>query len=283
MSNSSLVNYTKLSPFRQERFHVIDTITIHHCAGDVSVEALGDIFSNPDRYASSNYGIGSDGRIAMFVPEEYHAWTSGNSDNDDRAITIEVANNSGAPDWTISEAAYKSLIDLLVDICKRNNIPKLRWKNDPNLIGKVDQQNMTVHMWFQATACPGPYLFSKMGQIAADVNLRLEGPMYRVQVGAFKVKSNADAYLKKVQAAGFKDAYITTTGNDASVIVDPKDISVGSKVKIVKDAKDYSGTQLADSMFDITFEVSEISGDRVVITKDGVVMAAMCKTDLFSV
>lgn len=36
------------------------------------------------------------------------------------------------------------------------------------------------------------------------------GTIYRIQVGSFRVKANADAYLKKVQAAGFPDAYITT-------------------------------------------------------------------------
>ena len=32
--------------------------------------------------------------------------------------------------------------------------------------------------------------------------------LYRVQVGAYSVKANADAMLKRVKAAGFKDAFI---------------------------------------------------------------------------
>jgi len=34
--------------------------------------------------------------------------------------------------------------------------------------------------------------------------------LYRVQVGAYSVKVNAEAMLAKVKAAGFKDAFIKT-------------------------------------------------------------------------
>lgn len=56
------------------------------------------------------------------------------------------------------------------DICKRNGIKALLWKGDKSLIGKVEQQNMTVHRWFKNKACPGEYLYSRHGQIAAEVN-----------------------------------------------------------------------------------------------------------------
>lgn len=85
-----------------------------------------------------------------------------------------MANTVAKDPWPVSDAAYKSLIDLLVDICQRNGIPRLLWKGDKSLIGKVDQQNMTVHRWFAAKACPGDWLYSRHGQIAAEVNKRLE-------------------------------------------------------------------------------------------------------------
>ena len=87
---------------------------------------------------------------------------------------IEVANTVAKDPWPVSDAAYKSLIDLLVDICQRNGIPRLLWKGDKNLVGQVDRQNMTVHRWFAAKACPGDWLYSRHGQIAAEVNKRLE-------------------------------------------------------------------------------------------------------------
>ena len=176
MSNSPLVDYTLLSPNHSgKRKHVIDTISIHCVAGNATVEALGKLFANPDRNASSQYGIGSDGRIGQYVDEENRSWCTSSSSNDNRAITIEVANTVADEPWPVSDAAYKSLINLLVDICQRNGIKKLLWKADKSLIGQVDQQNMTVHRWFANKACPGEWLYSRHGQIAAEVNSRLEG------------------------------------------------------------------------------------------------------------
>lgn len=175
MSNSPLVCYTQLSPNCSERNdHAIDTITIHCMAGNLTVESCGALFARPATQASSNYGIGSDGRIALYVPESKRSWATSSKSNDCRAITIEVANNGGAPDWPVSDRAYNALIDLLVDICKRNKIDRLRWKADKNLVGKVSEQNMTVHRWFANKACPGNYLYNRHGEIADAVNARLE-------------------------------------------------------------------------------------------------------------
>ena len=176
MSNSPLVTYTKRSPNHSgRRNHVIDTVSIHCMAGNASVETCGALFADPSRKASSNYGIGSDGRIALYVDEANRSWRTSSASNDHRAITIEVANNGGAPDWPVSDKAYAALLDLLTDICRRNGIKKLLWKGDKSLIGQVDKQNMTVHRWFAAKACPGDYLYNRHGEIAAEVNRRLEG------------------------------------------------------------------------------------------------------------
>lgn len=177
MSNSPLVVYTKLSPCKSHpRNHEIDTITIHCMAGNMTVESCGALFQKKSRETSSNYGIGSDGRIALYVNEEDRSWCTSSRSNDNRAITIEVANDGGAnTGWHVSDKAMASLINLLVDICQRNNIKELKWKADKNLIGQVDKQNMTVHRWFAAKACPGDYLYGAHSQIAAEVNKRLSG------------------------------------------------------------------------------------------------------------
>lgn len=216
MSNSSLVNYTKLSPNHSgARRHKIDTITIHHMAGNMSVETCGNLFADPARQASSNYSVGSDGRVGLYVEEENRAWTSGNAENDHRAVTIEVANDSGPPDWHVSDKALAKLIELCVDICKRNGIGKLNFTGDKT-------GNLTMHKYFQPTACPGPYLESKFPYIAQQVNKALgeENPpdgcaatpfdkggddkLYRVQVGAFRSYENALAMLERIKAAGFE-------------------------------------------------------------------------------
>lgn len=209
MSNSPLVTYTKLSPNHSgRRNHVIDTVSIHCMAGNASVETCGALFADPARKASSNYGIGSDGRIALYVDEANRSWCTSNASNDHRAITIEVANNGGAPDWPVSDKAYSALLNLLTDICRRNGIKKLLWRGDKSLIGQVDKQNMTVHRWFAAKACPGDYLYNRHGEIAAEVNRRLEGeeePMDIVKLisemtneQAYQIMQKAELHAKTI-------------------------------------------------------------------------------------
>lgn len=176
MSESPLVCYTRWSPNHSgKRNHVIDTVAIHCVAGNATVEALGATFANPSRKASSQYGIGTDGRIAQFVSEANRSWCTSSAAVDHRAITIEVSNNGGAPDWPVSLAAYKSLIKLLVDICQRNNIKKLVWSN--NKSDRVNHRNgcnMEVHRDHAAKSCPGDYLYNRHAAIAAEVNRRLD-------------------------------------------------------------------------------------------------------------
>lgn len=141
-------------------------ITPHHVAGVLTAEQIGNIFQNPKRVASSNYGIGNDGTIACYVGEENRAYTSSSRSNDEQAITIEVSNCERGGQWRISDAAWKSLVALCVDICKRYNF-KLEYDGTPN-------GSLTKHKMFAATACPGPYLESKFEELARVVNAQLE-------------------------------------------------------------------------------------------------------------
>ena len=183
MSNSSLISYTKISPNRTSpRKQPIRKITIHHMAGNLTVEQCGAVFAPTSRKASSNYGIGSDGRIGMYVEEKDRAWTSSSAENDNQAVTIEVANDTLAPNWTVSKKAMESLIDLCVDICKRNGIQRLNFTGDKT-------GNLTMHCYFKSTLCPGPYLKRKFPDIASEVNRRLgasdaAGQSFTVQITA---------------------------------------------------------------------------------------------------
>lgn len=172
MAFSKLICASRISPFRNTpRNHKIDTITIHCTAGQMSVDGMLGWFQVSN--SSCNYGIANDGRIVGIVDENDRSWCSSSPSNDNRAITIECASDTYEP-CKINDCVYKSLIKLLVDICKRNNIKKLLWKNDKSLIGQVDKQNMTVHRWFEPEkGCPGEYIFARLGQIANEVNAQL--------------------------------------------------------------------------------------------------------------
>ena len=242
MSNSPLISYTKISPNRTSpRNHKIDTITIHCVVGQVSVESLGNIFAPASRRASSNYGIGYDGRIAMYVEEKDRSWCSGGKDkngkeikvngisggdNDHRAITIEVASDTTHP-YAVTDKAFSALINLVTDICKRNDIKQLLWEGDKNLVGNINRQNMTVHRWFANKSCPGDYLYNLHGEIAKRVNKRLgtanantsaTQTLYRVQVGAFSNINNAKNFENQVKSKGFT-TFLTKINNTYKVQV----------------------------------------------------------------
>jgi N-acetyl-anhydromuramyl-L-alanine amidase AmpD len=163
------------------------------------VESLGEVFAPTSRKASSNYGIGKDGRIGMYVEEKDRSWCSSNSANDHRAITIEVASDTKPP-YRVNDAAYKALINLLVDICKRNDIKELKWKADKSLIGQVDKQNMTVHRWFANKSCPGDYLYNLHGEIAKEVNELLADNKASSQVKVEVLKLRKGSKGKNVEA-----------------------------------------------------------------------------------
>lgn len=179
MSNSSLVSYTKLSPNHSgQRTHAIDRITPHCVVGQCSVETLGNIFLPTSKEASCNYGIGTDGRVLLCVEEKNRSWCSSSNENDQRAVTIECASDDSAP-YAFKDVVYRKLIDLCVDICKRNGKKKLLWLGDKaktlNYSPKSDEMVLTVHRWFANKSCPGDWMYARMGDLASKVTAQLGG------------------------------------------------------------------------------------------------------------
>ena len=214
MSYSPLATYVNLTNnCNKPRNHVIDTLTPHIVVGQVSAQWIADYFMNPAREASCNYGIGKDGDISCGVEEENRSWCTSSRENDNRAITVEIACDKEDP-WKVNDAAVESLINLFVDICKRHGKNKVVWKNDKDFMlsynPKPNEMRMTVHRWFAATGCPGTYLLAKLDYVAEEINKRLspvEKKIYRVQTGAFGNYNYAVTFLKSVQVY-FPDAYM---------------------------------------------------------------------------
>ena len=187
-TNSSLATVRMISPNRTpNRNHAIDTITIHCFVGQVTAKRGCEVFQPSSRKASCNYVVGYDGSIGLCVEEKDRSWCSGGTDkkgnpirvngisgssNDYQAVTIEVASDTKHP-YAITDKAMAALIELCADICRRNGIKQLLWKGDKTLVGRVAQQNLTVHRWFANKACPGDYIYERLGDIAAKVNAKL--------------------------------------------------------------------------------------------------------------
>lgn len=203
-TNSPLSTYRKISPNKTSpRNHTIDTLTIHCFVGQVTAERGCEIFQNKSRQASCNYVVGHDGSIGICVEEKDRSWCSSNKANDHRAITFEVASDTKHP-YTVTDKALNALIDLIVDVCKRNGKKKVLWFGDKSKTlaynPKPDEMVMTVHRWFASKACPGDYLYRKHECIADQVNKRLFGSQEEktmIMGKSIATKEQMKAYIKK--------------------------------------------------------------------------------------
>lgn len=225
MSNSSLVDCKMLSPNHSgKRTHSIDRITPHCVVGQLSAEGIGRCFDNKSREASCNYGIGNDGRVILVVDEANRSWCSSNRDNDQRAVTIECASDKSAP-YTFNNAVYAKLVELCVDICKRNGKTKLLWLGDKDKTlaynPAANEMVLTVHRWFANKSCPGDWMYQRMGDLASQVNAKLNPAVnmddekviiYRVQTGAFSKKNNARTLVDMLKEKGYETYAVKNNG-----------------------------------------------------------------------
>jgi LysM repeat protein len=296
MSNSPLVDYTRISPNKNSpRNHKIDTITIHCVVGQCTVETLGNIFAPTSRQASSNYGVGTDGKIGMYVDEKDRSWCSSNAANDNRAVTIEVASDTKHP-YAVNDRAFAALLDLVTDICKRNGIKKLVWSTKKaDRVNHKNGCNMTVHRDYANKSCPGDYLYNRHGEIAAEVNRRLGVADTAPDAGAaqgvtvYTVKKGDT--LSQI-AAKYGTTYQAIAAYNG--IKNPNAIRVGQKIKIpastapaalkkgdrvkVLNAVTYDGKPFR-TYYD-TYDVIQVSGARVVIGVGATVTAAVNAANL---
>lgn len=296
MSNSQLVDYTRISPNKNSpRNHKIDTITIHCVVGQCTVETLGNIFAPTSRQASSNYGVGTDGKIGMYVEEKDRSWCSSNAANDNRAVTIEVASDTKHP-YAVNDRAFAALLDLVTDICKRNGIKKLVWSTKKaDRVNHKNGCNMTVHRDYANKSCPGDYLYNRHGEIAAEVNRRLGVADTAPDAGAaqgvtvYTVKKGDT--LSQI-AAKYGTTYQAIAAYNG--IKNPNAIRVGQKIKIpastapaalkkgdrvkVLNAVTYDGKPFR-TYYD-TYDVIQVSGTRVVIGVGATVTAAVNAANL---
>jgi LysM repeat protein len=296
MSNSPLVDYTRISPNKNSpRNHKIDTITIHCVVGQCTVETLGNIFAPTSRQASSNYGVGTDGKIGMYVEEKDRSWCSSNAANDNRAVTIEVASDTKHP-YAVNDRAFAALLDLVTDICKRNGIRKLVWSTKKaDRVNHKNGCNMTVHRDYANKSCPGDYLYNRHGEIAAEVNRRLGVADAAPDAGAaqgvtvYTVKKGdtlsqiAAKYGTTYQAIaaynGIKNPNVIRVGQKIKIPAStaPAALKKGDRVKVLN-AVTYDGKPFR-TYYD-TYDVIQVSGARVVIGVGATVTAAVNAANL---
>lgn len=201
---SSLVTFEHISPNKNPRNKKIRRLTPHCIAGNLTIESTLKLSAfRAGGTASTNYAIGTDGRVGLGVEETYRAWTSSSKTNDEEAITFEIANNGGAPDWRMSDAAINSWILLSVDICRYYGFRKVAYQPKPTniTISEVekwintwdpgDAMIITLHNWFANKACPGPYFIRQLPWMVKEINKRLSGQTSEAFVGEGAFKSTS--------------------------------------------------------------------------------------------
>ena len=178
MGNSKLISCTILSPNNSgTRCYKLTRITPHCMVGQMTAKACGALFEKSSREASSNYGIGKDGEIGLYVDESKRSWCTSSADNDNRAITIECASDLKSP-YAMNSKVWQSLVNLCVDICQRYGKDTLLWLGDKNTSLKYQPKDneliLTAHRWFAAKSCPGDWLYKRLGKLADAVTDKLQ-------------------------------------------------------------------------------------------------------------
>ena len=230
-SNSPLATYANTNHKHYTGYRTaIKGVILHHMAAKMTGAACANYFATTTRQVSANYCVGYDGDIALCVPEAYRAWTTGGYDPDGYYVTIECSDDN-TDTWHVSDKSIAAVIALIADVFRRNGLTECRFD------GTKSGSNLMAHKWYASTACPGEYLYSKFAYIAEEVNKLLKPEpvaqkpseadgktLYRVQVGAFGSKANAEKQVEALKKGGF-NAIIKVDGDvDGDGDVDMNDV-----------------------------------------------------------
>ena len=170
---------------------------------------------NPDgREVCPHAFIGriNDGTIATYqtLPWDYRGWHAGGDANNTH-IGFEICED-GLTDVSYFNAVYKEAVELCVYLCKLYGLSEknIICHSEGYKLGIASNHADVMH-WF-------PKHGKSMDTFRADVKKLLseeeksvepaKKKYYRVQIGAYTVKANAEAQLAKARKAGFTDAFI---------------------------------------------------------------------------
>lgn len=153
-----------------------------------------------------------DGSIASYqtLPWNHRGWHAGGKANDTH-IGFEICED-GLTDASYFSAVYKEAVELCVHLCKLYGLSEkdIICHSEGYKQGIASNHADVMH-WF-------PKHGKTMDTFRADVKKLLseeeksaepaKKKYYRVQIGAYTVKANAEAQLAKAKKAGFTDAFI---------------------------------------------------------------------------
>ena len=158
----------------------------------------------------------ADGSIATYqtLPWNHRGWHAGDSANDTH-IGFEICEDN-LSDPSYFAAVYKEAAELCAFLCKAYSMTEknIICHSEGYKLGIASNHGDVMH-WFPKHGKSMDSFRAEVGRLLkaqASKTSQTADPkkLYRIQVGAYSVKANAEAMLAKVKAAGFKDAFIKT-------------------------------------------------------------------------
>ncbi|MFE1285845.1 peptidoglycan-binding protein [Streptomyces sp. NPDC058751] len=120
------------------------SVTLHHNAGRLSHQGVLNLWKT--RPASAHFDVDAAGAVAQYVKVNEYAWAVGNVAGNQSSISIEMANATLAPNWTVAEATWK-------------NAARLAGWHFAKVIGaRPSKSNLFYHHHWSATTCAGPHM-----------------------------------------------------------------------------------------------------------------------------
>ena len=163
-------------------------IVVHNTANDASARnEIAYMISN-NQEVSFHYAV-DDKEVVQGIPENRNAWHSGDGatgKGNREGVAIEICySKSGGEKFTKAE---QNAVELIVDILKRYG-----WGID----------KVTKHQDYSGKYCPHRTLDNGWGRFIGMIEEKLKNRLYKVQVGAFANKSNADRLCNELKAKGY--------------------------------------------------------------------------------
>jgi len=219
-------------------------------------------------------------RVAEILPLDICAWgvgkgSKGRYNYDPAYIQIEICE-----DALENESYYKAAFSLAEEYCAKLceefsiDTENIVGHNEAHERGYGSNHSDPEH-WMKKF---GESMDTLRARVAAIISERTE-TKYAVILGFSDAREVAEKMLFSAKAAGFEDALLAYDIEYTPLDVEDV-LRVGERVKLRRGARTYDGSGLASFVYDRVHTVKQISGDRVVISYKGTVVAAVKKSDL---
>lgn len=139
---------------------------IHHVAGGNGLMYVANWNS---RGSHPTYHVAKDGKVSGIVHPVRQPYSTGH-EVDNIAITFEIDNSTGAPNWEVTDASLEAVIEVILHHYRQSG----RKGFAKNIVGKAQSEFFIGwHSQYKATACPGPYVLSKIDWLVSELNRRV--------------------------------------------------------------------------------------------------------------